>query len=360
MNSEQKYRRQRNGSMDMLTALHEAQKLSFSPFIFQAIRTLLEFKIFEFLSEDTNSRTVKNISEISSLSEYAVGVLMDISIYSGLIVERNGEFALTKVGKCFLEDPLTIVNFNFVADVCYKAAYHLKDSIVTGKPEGLLREFGDWKTIYDAFAFLPEKVQTSWLNFDNYYSDISFSECAAIVLKNKPKIVYDVGANTGKFGKTLLLKDEAVRLVCFDLPYQLQLARSTINDDKRAEFISVNILEDDLPMGADAVWMSQFLDCFAPPQIINILKKAAKALNKGWKIFILEPFVDCQSADSAALSLAGTSLYFTGVANGYSKMYKKKEMEELVDMAGLKIVMTYNNIADIYTLLECEKTDAMV
>jgi hypothetical protein len=346
--------------MDILTARNEAQKLAFSPFIFQAIRTILELNIFEFLSADKNPHTIRNISENASISEYGACVLMDISVYSGLVTERDGEYALTKVGKCFIEDPLTIVNFDFVSNVCYKAAFHLKDSITAGKPEGLLREFGSWNTVYDAFAFLPDEIRRSWLNFDNYYSDISFSECVDIVLKNKPKIVYDVGTNTGKFGKTLLLKDETVKLICFDLAYQLQLARSTINDDKRAEFVCLNILENDLPKGADAIWMSQFLDCFAPQQIINILKKAGNALNKGMKIFILEPFIDCQPADSAALSLAGTSLYFTCVANGYSKMYRKKEMEEFISCAGLKITTVYTDIADIYTLIECERADAVV
>jgi hypothetical protein len=344
--------------MDILTARYEAQKLAFSPFIFQALRAMLELNVFEFLSKDTK-HTIKDISEHTSISEYASCVLMDIALCYSLVTQRHGEYYLTKVGKCFLEDPLTIVNFNFVSDVCYKAAFHLKDSLVSGKPEGLLKEMGNWDTIYDAFGFLSENIRTSWLNFDNYYSDISFSECVSILLKNKPLIVYDVGANTGKFGKTLLLKDETVKLVCFDLPYQLQLARSTINDS-RAEFISLNILEDDLLFGADAVWMSQFLDCFAPLQIINILKKAANALNKGGKIFILEPFVDRQPANSATLSLAGTSLYFACVANGCSKMYKQKEMEECIDYAGLKVAMVYANIADIYTLIECEKNDAVV
>jgi hypothetical protein len=360
MNSQQKYRRKRNNPKDILTAQSEAQKIAFSPLLFQAIRTMLELKIFEFLRDDANTRTIKGISEQLLISPYAAGVLMDISVCYELVAELNGEYLLTKVGKCFLEDPLTLVNFNFVSDVCYKAAFHLKDSIKTGKPAGLLNEFGNWNTLYDAFGTLPNNIQTSWLNFDNYYSDISFSECIRIILRDNPNTVYDIGANTGKFGKTLLLKDEKVNLVCIDLPYQLQLARSTIKNSERVSYLELNILEDSPPVGADAVWMSQFLDCFAPAQIINILKKSADALNTGGKIFILEPFIDCQPAHSAALSLACTSLYFTCVANGYSKMYKKEELVECINAAGLKVRAAYANIANIYTLLECERADAVV
>ena len=46
----------------------------------------------------------------------------------------NNKYRLTKTGYYIATDNLTNVNMNFVADVCYKAMYHLKDSVTEGKP----------------------------------------------------------------------------------------------------------------------------------------------------------------------------------------------------------------------------------
>ena len=102
--------------------------------------------------------------------------------------------------------------------------------------------------------------------------------------------------------------------------------------------------------------MSQFLDCFSNGQIVDILKKVRNAIENGTKIYILEPFIDNQIFDGAKYALVHTSLYFTCMANGNSKMYSLEDMKSFVEKAGLKISKIHNNIGrHDYTLLECEK-----
>ena len=102
--------------------------------------------------------------------------------------------------------------------------------------------------------------------------------------------------------------------------------------------------------------MSQFLDCFSAEQIVSILKRVKEAAEDNTKIYILEPFIDRQKYEGAKFSLVHTSLYFTCMANGCSKMYSLKDMDLFIKEAGLKISSVYDALGvHDYTLLECVK-----
>ncbi len=81
-----------------------------------------------------------------------------------------------------------------------------------------------------------------------------------------------------------------------------------------------------------------------------------RLLLKNTRLFILEPFFDNQDYPAAHFSLVATSLYFTIMANGNSKMYRIEVMKSLVREAGFEVVETYPLIGDSYhTILECKK-----
>jgi hypothetical protein len=100
--------------------------------------------------------------------------------------------------------------------------------------------------------------------------------------------------------------------------------------------------------------MSQFLDCFGEADIIGLLKRAKKALNDTGKVYILETYWDDQKYEASTYSLHATSLYFTCVANGNSRMYHSDDLRKLIDTAGLKIVETHSNVGISHTLFICE------
>jgi hypothetical protein len=108
------------------------------------------------------------------------------------------------------------------------------------------------------------------------------------------------------------------------------------------------------PTGFDAIWMSQFLDCFSDDQIVSILKRCKQALNPGGHIFILETFWDRQRFEASAFSLQQTSLYFTVMANGNSQMYDSKVFIRLVEKAGLEVQDQKDYIGVSHTLLICK------
>ncbi|MEO8935105.1 MAG: methyltransferase, partial [Xanthomarina sp.] len=236
--------------------------------------------------------------------------------------------------------------------------FHLTEAIQTGKPSGL-KELGDWNTIYEGLSQLTPKVQSSWFEFDHHYSDDVFQEALETVFRNNPKTVYDVGANTGKFAISGSKYNDSVSIKMVDLPGQLKIALANIAEagfQDRVTHHEIDWLKENpqLPKGADAIWMSQFLDCFSEAEILTILKACKEAVNDDGEILIMETFTDRQRFDNARFALEATSLYFTVMANGNSKMYPAKVLIKLIEQAGL-VLKEDIAVGEYHTILVCKK-----
>jgi hypothetical protein len=69
----------------------------------------------------------------------------------------------------------------------------------------------------------------------------------------------------------------------------------------------------------------------------------------------METFIDDQKFDAASYSLIATSLYFTAIANGNSKMYSKSVFKYIIDKAGFQTVNEYPSVGTGYhTILHCK------
>jgi hypothetical protein len=263
---------------------------------------------------------------------------------------------LGKVGHFVLYDEMTRVNMDFVGDVCYAGASALEDSVRSGKPEGL-KVFGDWPTIYEGLSRLPEGVKRSWFAFDHYYSDVAFPDALPLVFARKPARLFDIGGNTGKWALACCRHDDKVRVTIVDLPGQLAVARRNAQEAGFADRVSsveLNVLDPkgSFPLGADAVWMSQFLDCFSLEEVEGIMARLRPSLGPECDVFVLEPFWDKQRFEAASYSLHATSLYFTCMANGNSKMYRSGELIAAVERAGFSLAeATYGLGSNSYSLL---------
>jgi len=345
-------------------AKFEAQKIAFAPITFQAVRALLDLGILKTISDSSeNGIAIEEISKNTNVSHYGIKVLLEIALGMNIVktlpAKEEDRFILGKTGWFLLEDEMTRVNFNFVNDVCYKGAFNLKRSIQEGKPLGL-EFFGyEGKTIYEVLSALPQDIKKSWFEFDHFYSDIGFTEALPIVFKNKPKKIIDIGGNTAKWAICCCNYNPDAELIIVDLPGQTSAAEKEIDKagfNGRIKTHPCNVLSDDteIPSGADVIWMSQFLDCFSLEEITRIMKKVKKASNENTDIFIFEPFWDMQQFEAASYSLQATSLYFTCMANGNSKMYNIKEFEKAVNDAGFNIAESFHNLgSNSYSLLRC-------
>ena len=145
-------------------------------FVFQTTHCLLKFDVLSKIHL-TKKRGVSfhELLEQVSISEYGLGVLLEMAVLADIVTKKEDVYMLSKVGYFLLKDPMTVVNFEFIRDVCYQGLFYLDDSIENGKPEGL-KVLGDWPTLYEGLSKFPKKAQESWFKFDHFYSDDSFDE----------------------------------------------------------------------------------------------------------------------------------------------------------------------------------------
>lgn len=343
-----------------LQAKEQALWLAFAPIAFQASKALRDLGILQVVANSGQTGvTIEEILEKVKLSRYSARVLLEAGLGLEMLIVNDKKYTLTKTGFFILNDTLTRINMDFSHDVCYKAMFHLQDSLTEDRPAGL-QELGPWETIYQGLSILPEPARTSWFNFDHYYSDLAFPGVLPIVFEHKPKTLLDIGGNTGKWSMACAKHDPDVHVTIMDLPVQVNVARKNIAEaglQDRVSFFETDILDESLPFakGFDVIWMSQFLDCFSEEQIISILRRCREALNDGGSVYILEPFWDKQQFKSAAFCLQQTSLYFTAIANGNSQMYHTDDFYACIRAAGLEVAMENHKVGLSYTLLRCVK-----
>ena len=330
-------------------------------FVFQATVSCRKLGIFDFIFEkrDPGGVTIKEIADALSLSEYGVGVLLEIAESSDIVEkDEKNRYALTKVGYFLSYNSTADANINFTQEVCYQGLFHMTEAIQTGKPSGL-KELGNWDTIYEGLSQLTPEVQKAWFDFDHHYSDDIFEEALELVIKTKPKMIFDIGGNTGKFAIQCCKRDENVALRIVDLPGQLNKALTNVKNigfENRVVGQEIDWLSENpkIPTGADLIWMCQFLDCFSEDEIVKILSTCAKSMDDNTELRITETFTDRQKFDNAKFILEATSLYFTVLANGNSKMYSSEVLMRLIDKAGLRVTDDIN-LGEYHTMLVCKK-----
>ena len=105
---------------------------------------------------------------------------------------------------------------------------------------------------------------------------------------NDVRSLYDVGGNTGKWALQCVGYNPEVEVTILDLPQQIAMMQANVKGKPGAERISgygINLLDEKAmfpkweqttpPSGhpsysggeLDAIWMSQFLDCFSMDEI---------------------------------------------------------------------------------------------
>ena len=340
-----------------------AQFIAWSPMVFQVSRLMVKFGILDLLRDTNEGLTRAELVEKTGLSDYAVKVLLEgsLSIGTVLINPETDRYSLSKAGWFLLNDASTRVNMAFNHDVNYEGLFHLEEALKEGTPAGL-KHFGSWPTLYEGLSKLPEQVQSSWFGFDHFYSDASFPAALEVVFGYHPHTLLDVGGNTGKWAMQCVSYDQQVEVTIVDLPQQLEMMRQQTQGKPGADRISgygMNLLDSskDFPSDRhyDIIWMSQFLDCFSMPEIVSILKRASKIMDSESRLCIMETLWDRQKYETSALCLTMTSVYFTDIANGNSKMYNTEDMESCILSAGLHIEEIHDNLGHGHSIIVCRK-----
>lgn len=320
-----------------------AHRIAFAPLTFQAARVARDRGLLGALERAGDAGLVPDeAAAAAGISLYAARVLLEACYSLDLCLLGEGRYSLSRSGFLLLHDETVRVNMDFTQDVCYQGAFDLEASLDEARPAGL-KAFGVWPTIYEGLTKLPEKALRSWLAFDHFYSSGAFPGALAVVFQTPVRRLLDVGGNTGKWSLLCAAHDPGVQVTILDHPAQLELAKSAAEAAGlagRVEYLPMDLLDHGrlFPAGFDAVWMSQFLDCFGEADIAQLLRRGRQALGPGGRLYILETYWDRQATPAARDALIGTSLYFSCMANGTSRMYHSDDLRALVAAEGMTVV----------------------
>ena len=161
-------------------AISKAQKIVNGPMLFQATFSLIEHGVLKALDEAPKGLTLEQLKQQTDLSEYALGVLLDMGASGEIVtVSDDGVYALSKIGYFLINDEMTKINMDFIKYICYEGADKLDDSLVQRKPCGLAVFNKEWQTIYPYLDKLPGKAKEAWFNWDHLYSQTAFHDAIA-------------------------------------------------------------------------------------------------------------------------------------------------------------------------------------
>ncbi len=343
--------------LNALEAKEQAQRLACAPIAFHAAKSLRDLGILNTLLNSSDGATVDELANAIDISPYGIKVLLDMGLSAGLVYCHKSKYILSKLGAFVDFDEMTRANMDFVADVCYAGMANLTEAIQTQSPAGL-KTLGDWSTVYEGLSQLPEPAKQSWFSFDHYYSDRSFPTLLNTVFENPVNSLCDIGANTGKWTLKCCEHSSQTQVTMVDLPQQLAVAKKNITDAGYSDKVNTHACDllnphNSLPSSQDVYWMSQFLDCFSPDEIVTILSRVRQSMRNDSTVYILELFPDRQEFESASHTLNATSLYFTAIANGNSRFYMSDDFLPLIEQAGLKVTQVDDQIGLGHTLITC-------
>ena len=189
-------------------------------------------------------------------------------------------------------------------------------------------------------------------------STVPFVGPEAIERQRGLKVEARIGANENGFGPApsvlAAMREQAGDIWKYNDPENFALKEALAAHAARTTFAPTNLLDPaaPLPAGADAYWLSQFLDCFGEDEIVSILSRVRAAMRPDSRVFILETFWDLQRHEAARFCVIGTSLYFACIANGNSRMYHSKVMTQLASKAGLAVSTLLPNLGVSHSLME--------
>ncbi len=146
----------------------------------------------------------------------------------------------------------------------------------------------------------------------------------------------DLGGGPGTWSIQFALRHPGLKATVFDLPPSRPYAERTISAfglSDRVRFHGGDFLEDALPPGFDAAWLSHILHGEGPRDCRRILRSAVSSLDPGGLLMVHEFLLDDDMAGPLFPALFSLNM-LTGTAEGRS--YTRGQLEEMMAGAGVR------------------------
>lgn len=233
----------------------------------------------------------RQLAEKADVHESSLYRLMRMLVsYDFFDEDDHGRYSLTPLGNCLCSNqPDSLRNMILQEDeIRWRALGNLKSSVVTGKPAFDLIYGKNYFEYLSSHPLMSEKFDAGMANITEEEDRI----IAKAINFGDSKTIIDVGGGTGHFLAQILLKNETLKGVLFELP-QVVFSSTTLHLGPFADRcqISSGTFFETAPQGGDAYLLKRVLHDWDDHACIRILSNIRKAIEHGKKLFIFESIV---------------------------------------------------------------------
>jgi hypothetical protein len=169
------------------------------------------------------------------------------------------------------------------------------------------------------------------------------------------RCVLDLGGASGSWTLAWLKAEPQARAIIFDLPHVIPMARarlSALPEAKRIDLVAGDFDRDDLPRGADLVWVSAIIHQNSPEQNLNLYRRVAAALEPGGWIYIRDIVLDDTRTRPIAGALFAVNM-LAATAGGNS--YSLADMRDGLTAAGFANVEQVRRDEGMHAIVRAQK-----
>lgn len=300
----------------------------------QVLLACVRLRLFQVLAE--GPQTVRQLATRLSLPEDATERLVVAAVSLRLVERRSGgRFGLGPLGAPLVGD--TAIS----AMVEHHAALYadLRDpvALLRGQVENpALAQYWPYAAEHGSAAMAAQRVGEYSALMSASQPLISAQILAAYPF-GKHRCLLDVGGGEGTFLTAVAVQAPHLKLMLFDLPPVVELARACLASAglaDRATAIGGSFFDDPLPTGADIVTLVRVLFDHSDERALAILRAARQAISADGTLLIAEPMAGTPGAEAMGDAYFGFYL----LAMGKGRARTAADLTALLQAAGFSSV----------------------
>jgi hypothetical protein len=270
-------------------------------------------------------RTAAEVAATADCDLRAVTILLDALAALGVIVKQDKRYSISSELAPFLCEafPQSVMAMLRHQANCLRRWSRLPWTVHSGKPDypgpSIRGEDADKESFIEAMHVVSRDIA------DKLVQEIH---------PGGVRCVLDLGGASGSWTLAWLKAEPQSRAIIFDLPHVIPMARESFATSPFADHVELcagDFYTDDLPKGADLVWVSAIIHQNSPDQNRALYRRIAAALEpQGWiyiRDFVMEP------SRTAPVAGALFSVNMLSATEG-GKSYCWTEIQEDLQSAG--------------------------
>lgn len=278
--------------------------------------------IFESLGHESKSSAAVALD--CGLNARATDVVMHALVATEVLEKNGGVFSIASGARPLLlaDSPTTLKSILGHNLFMMRNWAHLDEALQTGAP---VRKEEQSQQQLEDFILGMENV-----------SRLSSKEVAAKVDLSQAQLLLDLGGGPGTAALTFAEAHPHLHCVVFDLPGPIEIAKQQIKAaglEDRVRVATGDFHADALGDGFDVVYISNIIHMMDPQHTLQLLKKAAAALNPGGRLMLKDFFLEeCLTEPKSGAQFSVNML----VNTKGGKTYTRVETMELLNEAGFE------------------------